>query len=114
MPATPYWQAVRAMRESLPEVVHVTSTTEGFTGAMAGIVSEASAVAVAEHLVAGTVRLSTPEEIERYHVEQDRLRILAGVRADGAAGRFRFSELEAGVRSAAAAVGPKPKAAATR
>ena len=115
MSATAYWQSIKALRESLPDVFFVTTASNGDCGRVAGVVSEVSNGLVCQHLHEGTLRLSTPDEIERYKAEQERRRAVAGVRSDGAAGRFRFTESEAGVRSEAATVGPvKSKAGASR
>lgn len=100
-----YWTEVRRLRESLPPVVFVT-TSSATDGRVAGGVSEGTACAMAEHLVSGTVRLSTPEEIAEYHAEQNRRREVISVRSDALCGKFRFNEIEAGVRAAAAAVAP--------
>jgi hypothetical protein len=109
MNATAYWKTVRSMCEVLPAVLHITTATASDDGRVAGVVIESTAAIAAKLLVDGSHRLSTAQEIERYLGEQDRRRILAGVRSDAACGKFRFSELESDTRAASAAVAPDKK-----
>jgi hypothetical protein len=87
-----YWKAVRAMRESLPDVLFITSATASDDGRVAGVTFEVTKEAAARPLVDGSHRLATPQEIAAYNAEQDRKRRLLDAQADVAAGRFAFLE----------------------
>jgi hypothetical protein len=66
-----FWGEVRRVQATIPsESTYIASIDRPMEGINGGRVFAASAKLAAQRVVEGTHRIATPEEIDRYHTEQ--------------------------------------------
>jgi hypothetical protein len=82
-----YWRARRDLEATLPEVNYITSIGNEVTGAVGGRVFLADREVTARGLVEQTHRISTAEEVERFHQEMAERDAVCRAMTQAAAGK---------------------------
>jgi hypothetical protein len=77
-----FWATVNKLAETLPNPCYITSIENEVTGAVGGRVCACEPRNAAQRITEGSHKQSTPEEIERHHIEmQQRNQVCASMEA---------------------------------